>query len=79
MQAGEPRNASESKCVCVFVLYGKGEMRPEHTPVSPSFSAEAGRHTNREGAVGHTSLVPELADRRMGSLGGIAARTSCSE
>lgn len=54
-------------------------MRPEHTPVSPSFSAEAGRHTNREGAVGHTSLVPELADRRMGSLGGIAARTSCSE
>lgn len=33
----------------------------------PLVSLEAGRHTSREGAVGHASLVLELADMRMWS------------
>lgn len=53
--------------------------RPEHTPVPPTFSAEAARYISRDGAVGCISLVPELTDRRIAILGCIAAGTPRSE
>lgn len=67
-------------CLCPI---WEGGLRPEHTPVPPTLSAETGRHTNREGAVGD-SLVPELANRRMGGTWGALqqgplAQSECSQ
>lgn len=53
--------------------------KAEHRPVPPTFSVKADRHFSENRAVGCMTLVPELADRRIAILGGIAAGTPCSE